>query len=98
MRISDWSSDVCSSDLFVAFNPPSLVCFNVNGGNPNLRPFKSTSYDISFEKYFSKTSALAVALFHKDLADWVIKFNTLADLTDQKIGRASCRERVCQYV
>ncbi|MBA4165281.1 MAG: TonB-dependent receptor, partial [Erythrobacter sp.] len=70
-------------DTFVDFDPPSLVCFNVGGGNPNLRPFKSTSYDISFEKYFSPTSALAVALFHKDLADWVIQFNSLADLTDQ---------------
>src|SRR3546814_12360699 len=96
MRISDWSSDVCSSDLFVAFNPPSLVCFNVNGGNLNLRPFKSTSYDISFEKYFSKTSALAVALFHKDLADWVIQFNKLARSEERRVGKecvSTCRSR-----
>jgi len=70
-------------DTVGSFDPPSLVCFNVNGGNPNLRPFKSTSFDLSFEKYFSATSALSLAVFHKDLADWVIAFSSLADLTDQ---------------
>src|SRR3546814_5434154 len=30
MRISDWSSDVCSSDLFVTGNPQrhALICFS----------------------------------------------------------------------
>ena len=70
-------------DTVIGFNPPSLVCFNLSGGNPNLRPYKSTSYDISFEKYFSKTSALAIALFHKDLGDWVIDFSQILDVTQQ---------------
>lgn len=70
-------------DTFVTYAPPSTVCFSVGGGNPNLRPYKSTSFDLSFEKYLSRGSALAVALFHKDLSDWVIQYNALADLTDQ---------------
>lgn len=70
-------------DTVIGFNPPSLVCFNLSGGNPNLRPYKSTSYDISFEKYFSKTSALVVALFHKDLGDWVVDFSQTLDVTQQ---------------
>ncbi|MFZ9395664.1 MAG: TonB-dependent receptor [Erythrobacter sp.] len=70
-------------DVLGAYDPPSVVCFSVDGGNPSLRPYKSTSFDLSFEKYFSRGTALAVALFHKDLSDWVIQFNALADLTDQ---------------
>ncbi len=70
-------------DTLVAFNPPSVVCFSLGGGNPSLRPYKSTSYDISFEKYFSPTSALAVAFFHKDLSDWVVGFNALVDASEQ---------------
>ena len=70
-------------DTLNAYDPPSTVCFSVDGGNPNLRPYKSTSFDLSFEKYFSRGTALAVALFHKDLSDWVIQFNALANLTDQ---------------
>lgn len=70
-------------DRLLTYSAPNTVCFNVGGGNPNLRPYRSTSYDISFEKYFSRGTALAVAVFHKDLSDWVIGFNALADLTDQ---------------
>lgn len=69
-------------DTVVDFNPPQLVCFTLSGGNPYLRPYRSTSYDISFEKYFSPGSALAVALFHKDLSDWVIQFREIIDVTE----------------
>ena len=68
-------------DRVVAFNPPSVVCFNLGGGNPNLEPYKSTAYDISFEKYFSPGTAIILAAFHKDLSDWVIDFSELRDLT-----------------
>ncbi len=37
-------------DRVVGFNPPAAVCFDLSGGNPSLEPYKSTSYDISFEK------------------------------------------------
>lgn len=70
-------------DTVIAFNPPQLVCFNLSGGNPSLRPYKSTSFDLSFEKYISRGSAIAVALFHKDLSDWVIQFNDTIDVTQQ---------------
>ncbi|MFN9634528.1 MAG: TonB-dependent receptor [Erythrobacteraceae bacterium] len=68
-------------DTVIGFNPPQLVCFNLSGGNPFLQPYSSTSYDISFEKYFSPGSAIIIAAFHKDLSDWIIDFNELVDLT-----------------
>jgi iron complex outermembrane receptor protein len=68
-------------DQVVAFNPPSVVCFNLGGGNPNLEPYKSTAYDISLEKYFSPGTAIILAAFHKELSDWVIDFSELRDLT-----------------
>ena len=74
-------------DTVIGFNPPSLVCFNLGGGNPFLQPYSSTSYDISFEKYFSPGSAIIIAAFHKDLSDWIIDFNELVDLT-QSINNA----------
>lgn len=74
-------------DTVIAFNPPQLTCFNLSGGNPNLRPYESTSYDISFEKYFSPTTALAIAVFHKDLSNWVIDFSRTIDV-EQQINNA----------
>jgi iron complex outermembrane receptor protein len=70
-------------DRVLAFNPPTVVCFNLDGGNPTLQPYRSNSYDISFEKYFSPGSAIIVAAFHKDLSDWVVNQPTILDLTQQ---------------
>src|SRR3546814_6046205 len=71
MRISDWSSDVCSSDL--------------------LPRDSHRSVGITGQVLFQPTSDL--------------KFLLSADYSEinqpsptQEIGRASCRERVCQYV
>ncbi len=74
-------------DTVIGFNPPQLVCFNLGGGNPGLQPYRSTSYDISVEKYFTPGSAIIVAAFHKDLSDWVIDFSEVVDLT-QSINNA----------
>lgn len=68
-------------DTVLGFSPPSLVCFNLSGGNPFLQPYESLSFDVSFEKYFSPGTAIIVAGFHKDLSDWIIDFNELIDLT-----------------
>lgn len=83
MSCVDTDSDTLP-DVLNVFDPAAgRVCFSFGGGNPQLRPYKATSYDVSFEKYFSRTSALAVALFYKDLSDWVVDFNTLFDATQQ---------------
>ncbi|WP_245806157.1 TonB-dependent receptor [Erythrobacter donghaensis] len=68
------------------FDPPSNVCFNLGGGNPFLQPYRSTSYDISFEKYFSPGTAIIVAAFHKDLSDWVVNLNETFDLSQQIVN------------
>ncbi len=64
-----------------AFNPPQQVCFTLGGGNPRLQPYRSTSFDISFEKYFSPGTAIIIAGFHKELSDWVVDQTTVVDLS-----------------
>src|SRR3546814_9387691 len=86
MRISDWSSDVCSSDLILSFEP-----------NPDI--FSELERNASSDRRWH--------LFNMALSDFdgMASFNIMA--ADQfsslkapsgEIGRASCRERVCQYV
>src|SRR3546814_3192536 len=64
MRISDWSSDVCSSDLLQVAGA---------GGDVGLDVAECTAHRVVFDR----GEVVAVA---------------------EQIGRASCRERVCQYV
>src|SRR3546814_5214874 len=73
MRISDWSSDVCSSDLS-------------GQGNYNSRENPPCSY--------------MPGIPHSAWCTWGIRsaMARMQPLTTTKIGRASCRERVCQYV
>src|SRR3546814_5258030 len=80
MRISDWSSDVCSSDL---------LC-SLYGGIPRAEA-RGHIAQVAFPE--------AQILQRKTaLAGEGIGYNATRTAERDKIGRASCRERVCQYV
>src|SRR3546814_9548280 len=94
MRISDWSSDVCSSDL----DMDALVStdwLERELGASDLRVVDATK--------FLGADRDARAEYEAGHIPGAV-FMDLAELTDasnaveNKIGRASCRERVCQYV
>ena len=48
-----------------------------------LEPYRATSFDVSYEKYFSPTTAISVAVFHKELSDWVETVDRGVDITSQ---------------
>src|SRR3546814_6924863 len=100
MRISDWSSDVCSSDLHARAD-----CNLIE----NLRHFLEnlTRFDVYLwqDQYFItllNRRLLAPELQHSRVIFRSCKTAILPLYYNPraigKIGRASCRERVCQYV
>jgi iron complex outermembrane recepter protein len=66
-------------DVLSAPVTPTTTCFSQGGGNPFLEPYRSTSFDLAFERFFDETTALSVAFFHKELSDWVIDQSVLVD-------------------
>lgn len=42
-----------------------------SGGNPSLRPYRATAFDLNFEKYFGTSGYIAVQLFHKTLHNYI---------------------------
>jgi iron complex outermembrane receptor protein len=42
-----------------------------NGGNPDLKPIRSTNVDAAFEWYYAPRALLQVGLFHMDLKNYV---------------------------
>src|SRR3546814_7446098 len=87
LRISDWSSDVCSSDLTI---PPPMEAKSPGDAAMEWRIRSIIRWN---------AMAMVVRANRKpgDLGGHIATFGSSATLYDE-IGRASCRERVCQYV
>src|SRR3546814_9028529 len=85
MRISDWSSDVCSSDLIVARQDRMDEGVGLEADRREMGAFARAA---AFQPF-------VIALFVDEVDGAGIL--SLVGL-DQEIGRASCREGVCQYV
>src|SRR3546814_10966575 len=101
MRISDWSSDVCSSDLYLhdgvdqarmPAEPPEGLVEGVGreGGSDDARLFAEILLALLRED--------ARHLDHQDSRLLAREDFRQNEVTFLEIGRASCRERVCQYV
>src|SRR3546814_15103301 len=102
MRISDWSSDVCSSDLVIAAGKvlpgkastvklarwPSLIC-----------PTSASSTETS-SFILERSSAITnkVGVLNDAATVWPGSTCRASTTTVTEIGRESGRERVCQYV
>src|SRR3546814_12640488 len=82
MRISDWSSDVCSSDLMSVAYAKEREQF----GQPIGR----------FQALKHQLAHMALDVEPARALVWYAAYAWDAGLTDT-IGRASCRARVCQY-
>src|SRR3546814_16975147 len=115
MRISDWSSDVCSSDLdarrYTYRELHAEVCrfANVLKGQGVKKGDRVTLYlPMIPEAAFAMLACARLGAVHSvvfggfspdalagRITDCDSRFLIPAD---EEIGRATCRERVCQYV
>src|SRR5262249_56679629 len=86
--VSDWSSDVCSSDLKVA-----ALTFGIPNCLPQS-PFWVGGLSVWLRAFQPKRASLIVV----GLKVWVSETTRLCKSTRGKIGRASCRERVEMWV
>src|SRR3546814_2307362 len=90
MRISDWSSDVCSSDLAGWCNADDVLSrYPMTGPAHSMRPRQIASNRPigNTSTRLSRDGASSPGVQSRSMPARVMK-----------IGRASCRERVCQYV
>src|SRR3546814_8925889 len=99
MRISDWSSDVCSSDLKPAPIPclgfEEIIAEKIRAASQRskIRDLHDLSELATQPLERERIRSLAVLkLWNSGQELDYERFRT------RKIGRASCRERVCQYV
>lgn len=55
------------------------------GGNAELKPWMAWQYDLSYENYFSGTSYFSVAVFYKDLENYIFNQQTIGDFSGYPI-------------
>src|SRR3546814_16374697 len=105
MRISDWSSDVCSSDLLVALQPGAGIFgdLGLQQADPavqrQLRRRLPTGADFSTVGM----RPVGVADHHGDRAEVVRQLHVLVIRVERVAGQAesgsaSSRDSVCEYV
>src|SRR3546814_2506119 len=85
MRISDWSSDVCSSDLLQIIEMIDQV--------------RNTRTGVTETNSALNAESLAKGAVGSEGVQSMMQAGAQRQkLIAREIGRASCRERVCQYV
>jgi len=57
-----------------------------SGGNPDLKPYESTNYDLAAEWYFAPSSMLSAELFYRDISSYIVTTTTEQQLTDAVTG------------
>src|SRR3546814_11674198 len=109
MRISDWSSDVCSSDLFGSLG--DLLANYIRLKNIGILPYWCINHGPTTSLYYRDLDGNQIetqvdnfdtpeklTAFFKSEAFQENPLGVQFDPDLLEIGRASCRERVCQYV
>src|SRR3546814_6631101 len=101
MRISDWSSDVCSSDLHHVHR---LARVHAGFDELALTFLTPVLRIVRIDHVASLVEQVALAVALEDRAEVpampmvICELRVLQRGVEVKMGRASCRERVCQYV
>jgi len=82
------------------------------GGNPDLEPYRTTSFDASLEWYPERGGSYALGIFHKDLDGWIARGRNLEVFTtpvgvdgngngefdeDEILGGPDCAVAPCDF-
>src|SRR3546814_17744016 len=101
MRMSDWSSDVCSSDLLLtARKHTGLLTVaeeDLNDSAADIIEAKERDWATSYGKYFDNATLATSAAENAPTVPYTSVYYALTP-TNAEIGRASGGERGCQYV
>src|SRR3546814_1294538 len=102
MRISDWSSDVCSSDLVA---DPSLLKGPLNTRvdlfvDRMWKHYQDDLYRVTLEILLAMRAFQPTTPSKAEEQHIRAHQKTMRSIfhDSKQIGRVSCRERVCQYV
>src|SRR3546814_6811205 len=98
MRISDWSADVCSSDLISAYLLGQAIAPGIGLFITSLVLSAAPTGAFDGIPILTSLAPWRIVFFLCGAIGLVVAALLLLYREPPQIGRASCRERVCQYV
>ena len=57
---------------YISYGTTTVSTRTARGNNPNLKPFVSTNLDLSFEYYYGESNLIALALYKKDIKNFIV--------------------------
>src|SRR3546814_14645462 len=103
MRISDWSSDVCSSDLLIEIKAGNGGDIDVDLRNPEYdisRAIRKVlyAYRSGGDLFANLPAPVTLEAYVSPEAELPEPLPQLRRDLEAQTGSASCRDRVCKYV
>lgn len=68
-------ADIVKAETYVCDDAGESGCV-ISRGNPDLKPRRSTNYDLAFEGYFGNSGLVALSLFAKEIKDDIFTLRT----------------------
>jgi TonB-dependent receptor len=77
----------CTSSVPSGAAANCVYKYTANGGNAELKPIRSTQFDVSLEWYFAPTGSATLALFHKDVYNFITNGAINQPITNNGVTR-----------
>ncbi|MBO9560119.1 MAG: TonB-dependent receptor [Caulobacter sp.] len=78
---------VCTNSIPGGSQANCVYQYTANAGNPELKPIRSTQYDLSYEWYFNTTGSLTATVFYKDIYNFIDNAATNINFTNNGVTR-----------
>jgi len=78
----------CSNTIPGGSQANCVYQYTANAGNPDLKPTRSTQFDLSYEWYFNSTGSVTATAFYKDIYNFVTNGSTNLNFTNNGVTRS----------
>ncbi len=78
---------VCGNTIPTAAQANCVYQYTANAGNPNLKPIRSTQYDLAWEWYFAPSGSLTATAFYKDVYNFITNGSQNVTFTNNGVTR-----------
>jgi TonB-dependent receptor len=77
----------CSNTIPGGAQANCVYRYTAAAGNPDLKPVRSTQFDLSYEWYFNSTGSVTATAFYKDIYNFITSGSTNLDFTNNGVTR-----------